>query len=268
MMKPSVLLALLFSFLSLSSAEDPVVLGDNTNYFKGVWTGYLAPFNKGNATYTESLTLYPSQFPNNSTFEWNWPSQPDDKIQITGYLAIDYGDYYSTRPPVTVPPQTVANIVALTVSHNVTMKLPPNGNTVIYDLFLTAAPQGDDNHLFEIEVFVHSPPFAQNYVASLTQVGDVTISGISWSVAYSPSNSDILFMPKDKADIPVATIDLKAMFDYLKSKSLIKGSEWYNGHAFGVETANGAGSLVVNTLGVSYQPMLELPGTHINPEVQ
>jgi len=236
-----------------ASAEDPVVIGDNTNYFKDVWTGYLAPFNKGNATYTQSLTLYPTQFPNNSFFQWNWPPQPVDKVQITGYNAVDYGDYDYTRPPVTVPSRTLSTITTLTVSHNLTMNNPTDGNTVIYDLFLTPTPQKDDTHLFEIEVFIHSPPLAINYFNSLKQIGNVTISGIQWGVAFNPSVLDILFMPTNRADIPIATIDFKIIFNYLQNQGVIKGSEYYNGHAFGVETANGAGSLLINTLTVDYK---------------
>lgn len=116
-----VLLSLLCS--SVVFGETPVILKDNTNYFKGYWTGYLSPFNKGlfylkkinnnlilnktksyvaytkinkqkgNAVYAQDITLYPSTFPNNSTWTWSWPDEPDNDIHITGYNG-NYNNYF------------------------------------------------------------------------------------------------------------------------------------------------------------------------------
>eukprot|EP01113_Clastostelium_recurvatum_P018904 TRINITY_DN22287_c0_g1_i1.p1 TRINITY_DN22287_c0_g1~~TRINITY_DN22287_c0_g1_i1.p1 ORF type:complete len:275 (+),score=50.71 TRINITY_DN22287_c0_g1_i1:23-826(+) len=254
----SELMILCACFLLCVSAETPIILHDNTNYFKDEWDAYLSPWGKGTITdFSETMTIYPSTFPNNTLISFSWPPMPDNAVHITAYLAIDYGDYYGTRDPRPITPAQINSISQLLLTHDVTFNnsvVPNGGNDVIYDLFLTSTPNGDNNHLFEIEVFVYTPTFALWYMNSLAQIGKVNVSGVEWTVTFSKASNphDILIYPTNLAPIPKATIDLNAMFTYLKQKSILTGQEYYNGHAFGVETVRGEGTLRVNTLSVQY----------------
>jgi Glycosyl hydrolase family 12 len=236
-------------------ASGDVTIGDMTMHTKGPYTVFLCPFNAKafNVTGTESETITP-KFPNGTALAWSWPMRGEPSV--IGFLQVaGYGNYYNTVPQTPIGPKQVNQIKTLTVSHNLSFSGTDNGFNVIYDYFLTKTPNGNDDHLFEIEVFVHTSDFAAKYVESVTPVGETTISDVRWKVAIDDHAhpADILFMPTSKADVSEGKFDLKAMHDYLISKGKITGDEYYNGHSLGVETGQGSGKLVVKSVSVKYQ---------------
>lgn len=232
------------------------VIGDMTMYTKGPYTAFLCPFNAKSLKLSgsESATITP-EFPAQTKLVWDWPFR--NSPSVIGFLQVaGYGNYYNTVPQAPITPAPVNQIKKLTVSHDLSFTGTDNGFNVIYDYFLTRTANGNDNHLFEIEVFVHASDFAAKYVHSVKPIGKVNISGIDWTVAIDPAAGnapDILFIPTDRADIPAGAIDLKAMHDYLIAKGTITGNEFYNGHSLGVETGQGRGQLTVKSVSVTYQ---------------
>jgi len=240
-------------------ATADVTIGDMTPHTKGPYTAFLCPFNakRFRLTGTESATITPA-FPAGTKLVWSWPMR--SAPTVIGFLQVaGYGNYYNTVPQTPISPQQVNQIKTLTVSHDLSFSGTENGFNVIYDYFLTRTANGNDNHLFEIEVFIHTSGAAAKYIRSVTQIGRTTISGIKWTVTIDPAAHppDILFMPANQADVSAGTIDLKAMHDYLISKGRIMGNEFYNGHSLGVETIQGNGKLTVKSASATYVRLKE-----------
>ena len=258
---PIVLVLVLIGYANPSSADPTTrpasedrTLGDLTMYTKGPYSAFMMAFNakKLGLTGTESMRIKPT-FPAGTELTWSWPKQ--ERPMVIGFLQVaGYGNYYSTVPETPITPKRVKEIKTLTASHDLTISGTDNGFNVIYDYFLTQTANGNDNHLFEIEVFLHTSGFAAGYVKSVTPIGTTTISGIEWTVVIDshPKVPDILFMPSNQADVPASAIDLKAMHDYLIAQGKLTGEEFYNGHSLGVEPGQGSGSLTVHSASVTY----------------
>ncbi len=226
-------------------------VGDFQNYLKGKFGGYLAPFNanglQSGVDFENHLTVKDATFPDNSTITWRWPDSPC--ASICGFFQIFYGDY-AGGPKDLIAPKRVNEIATLRVAHDLSFSGTKNGYDIIYDIFLTDVPHGD--RLFEIEIFLHTPPYSEKFVADASPTGSFADDGVTWNVAVG-GGPDILFVPEHGTDISIASIDIKKMLGYLLSKKIIAGTEWYSGHALGVEPRNGSGSLVFHSLKVTYE---------------
>jgi hypothetical protein len=261
-MRPvSRILVLTFALVAPAVATGAAELrrfGDHQLYTKGPFSAFMDPFNKkeyvAGKDFDQNFTVDSDKFPAGTTVTWNWPIR-DPKF-ILGFLqAAAYGDYFGTVPQRPIPPARVSEIQQLVVSHDLTFSGTHNGFDVIYDYFLTREPHGAKSHLFEVEVFLRTPEYSVKYFNSTTPVGTFTDRGVQWKVAIDrhPKVPDILFIPADHADHAKGSIDLQAMHLFLKSKGILTGDEYYNGHSLGVEPAQGTGSLYVNSVSVDYR---------------
>ncbi|WP_431201662.1 hypothetical protein ACQ86E_21335 [Bradyrhizobium betae] len=232
--------------------------GDHQLFTKGPFSAFMDPFNKreyvAGKDFDQSFTVDPENFPVGTTITWNWPIR-DPKF-IVGFLqAAAYGDYFNTVPQRQIRPSRINEIQQLSVSHDLSFSGTHNGFDVIYDYFLTKAPRGWTSRLFEIEVFLRTPEYSVKYFNTATPIGTFSHDGVQWKVAIDrrPKVPDILFIPVDHADHAKGSIDLQAMHLFLKSKGILTGDEYYNGHSLGVEPAQGTGSFLVNSVSVDYR---------------
>jgi hypothetical protein len=231
---------------------------DHQLFSRGPYTAFMDPFNKGSyisgKDFTETFAVDADQFPSRTTIQWNWPVRYPKNV--LGFLQIaGFGDYFNTTPQTPIQPKRLKDISRLTVFHDLTYFGTDNGYDIIYDYFLTETPHGANKHLFEIEIFLHTPAYSVKYFERSTPVGLFSGSGVLWKVAIDRTvvPPDILFMPTDERDLSKQTIDLVAMHSYLISKGIIEDSEYYNGHSLGVEPAQGFGTMLVTSASVDYQ---------------
>jgi len=232
--------------------------GDHELFTRGPYTAFMDPYNRGKfvagVDFSQSFEVDPAQFPNGTRLKWDWPVR--EPKNVLGFLQVGgFGDYFNTVPKVPVPPRRVNEIDVLAASHKLQHSGTENGYDVIYDWFLTATPHGGDTHLFEVEVFVHTPQYSMKYFRRSIPIGRFESAGVTWNVAIDRKTSppDILFVPADGKDLSEASIDLKAMHSYLVSQKILTGNEYYNGHSLGVEPAQGSGSLFVESVRVEYK---------------
>lgn len=235
------------------------VINDNEAYSVGPYLAYIAPFNKGvlvqGRDYSESITIRRDRFPGGTHFTWRWPDAAA-KAGIYDFSAIDFGDYNNTVVPTPVPPRPVGLINTLSETHDATFGGQIDGFDVIDDFFLTGQPGDNATNAFEIEVFLHTPGYSADYVSGAKQIGTFEGSGVVWTVAVDrPADHvpDILFMPRDRADLGHCTIDLKAMLAYLVTNGTIPETVYFNGMAFGTETQRGSGSMDVAAFSIDYR---------------
>lgn len=230
---------------------------DNDFYTKGSYGAFLGTFNVGGLTYTNSLKVFDSTFPNGSSIDWNYSGSTD---QIKSFLQLaSYGNYFNTIPQSVITPRRLSAITTLTATHNITASGTANSHNIIHDGFFTTASGNHGTQVYEYEVFCRTPQLAQDYLNAgyVTQVGTPTIDGRQWQVAVDSTamggtRPNVLFAPVGYADILSATINLKALFDYAVAQSVVTGDPYFNGESFGVEVAKGSGTAKLNSYSVSY----------------
>lgn len=235
-----------------------VSLLDSTNYTAGAYLAFLAPYGKGSyisgSDFAESATILASTFPNNTVISWRWPNTPPVGSGVYNLLAVDFGNYDNTTVQTPITPKQVNSISTLTQTHSISVSGSLPSFDVIDDLFLTSTSNGT-TLLFEVEIFLHTPAYAATFVSGGFSIGTFIGSGITWTVVQTfggAAGNDILFMPTNQADVLLGVIDIKAMLAYLVSRSVITGSEWFNGLALGAETQQGVGGLTIHTMSEVY----------------
>lgn len=226
-------------------------LPDFTNYppfpfLPGPYLAFMSPFNATPGTFTESLIYCPATFPNNTDITWSYPITPC--ASICGFLNLEYGSYDQGGGCAScVAPKQLSAINSLAVTHVTSLTGTTNGYDIIYDIFLSSTPQGATAN--EIEVFIHTPSFASSNCQTGTSLGTTTISGINWTVWQG--GTIYCVYPTSLADVPSATIDMHAIFNYLIASGL-SSSLYYNGHALGVEPRMGSGQFKINAMSTVY----------------
>jgi hypothetical protein len=251
------------SLVHLTGQGRTITLFDRQPFTKGSYFAWLAPWGAGSLQpgkdYTESLTLDPETFPARTQIRWSWPAQPPamSMAGVYNFLAVSFGDQYGTQVQAPIPPRQVAAITALTQTHDLAIEGAPDGFDVVVDYFLTREAGKHDVHLFEVEIFLHTPAFSHDYVRSVEQVGTFTDRHArTWTVAINRKNGHgpaILFMPVGREDVLRDTIDIQAMHIWLMARGVLSGREWFNGLGLGAEVRQGNGLLVIKHFSVDYR---------------
>lgn len=223
-----------------------VVTGDFVFNSSNPWTIGMGPFNGVHGTYYEAYTYFPVSINIGAAFTWSFPNAPC--ASICGFNHLDYGDY-SSGPTTFITPKQISGITTLVSSQNLSFSGTTNGNDIFIDLFLGTTQHGID--ALEISIFFHAPNYTQSTCSGGTSEGTLVNGGITWTVTLV-GGVTACFVPNPVADVPISAIDLKAMFLYLVSQSVIANTVWYHGHAVGVEPRNGTGQLQINSLSVVY----------------
>jgi hypothetical protein len=214
------------------------------------YSGFMFPSDNSTGPHVNQLSYYPATLPNGTTITWSYPSNPCGAI--CGFLQQAYGDY-NNGPTNYITPQQISTITTLTSSANLTFGVSntSDGWDVIDDIFLGTTDHAID--ALEIEIFQHSPTSAQSFCAGGASKGTLVDGGITWNVSViSGSTPDACFIPSNFADVTSTTIDIKAMFLYLVSQSVIPNTVWYHGHAKGIEPRNGSGYVTYNSWSMVY----------------
>ena len=242
------------------ATNSTITLSDAAAWTKGAYLAYLAPWGAGSLVqgkdYIDTLTLSGDLFPNSVTMSWRWPSTAPTASGVYNFNAIDFGNYNNTNVQTPITALQVKSIGTLNQTHSLKLGGDATKYDVITDFFLTAKAGDHSTKLFEVEVFLHTPAFSKAYVQHATGVGTYTdAQGRAWTVAldkFSGLAPNILLMPKDAGDVLKGSVDIKGMLDWLTTKGVITGNEYFNGLGMGAEVQQGSGSLVIDTFSVDY----------------
>ncbi len=234
-----------------------VVLGDAQPFTKGSYFAFLAPFNAGSLVsgkdYIDRLVLQRSTFPDGTNINWQWPNIPCPG-GIYNFNSVQFGNYYNTHPNVPIPSKAIIDIVTLIERYDLALGGSLDDFDVITDFFLTSTPGGDSSHAFEVEIFIHTPPYSIRYADHSTPIGTyVDASDRAWRVVIDNKAHDVLFMPVDQRFMQSTTVDIKAMLRWLVVQGTLAGNEYFNGLGIGVEVRQNEGSLAINSFSVTYE---------------
>lgn len=252
------LIAAAFLLCAFAHGSQYAVLGDNIVYGPtgpgNAYAAYNGPFCRGTLLpgtgYTQSLSVTPNQFPNQTIIAWSWPNNTPS-CTLWGYNHVDYGNYEGLGSyPITA--KQLSAITTLTETFNWSISGPPADFDVINDIWLWPSST-QTTATAEVEIFLHSPLTVQNFINGSNQIGTYTDScGTTWQVAYSTPPLDLLFAPVGYADVSTGCVNVHAMLNYLVAQGQISSSLWYTGHSLGVEPYQGAGSLSPASFSVAY----------------
>ncbi|WP_406858473.1 hypothetical protein ABEG18_12935 [Alsobacter sp. KACC 23698] len=256
-----------------SVAVNPNLLAipDSTNYTKSgsSYLAYASPWGKGalvqGTDFTDTITVDTVNFPNNTAIAMSWPATPAAS-GVYGYMAVSFGNYDGGAPSVAVTPVQVDALTTFSQSWNVTVGSGDYGG--LTEFYLTTTSGQDTFKTHEIGFFFHPSAAVISYFNSATLVGSHVNGGVTWNcrqIADGVTGRDVMFMASGNVDVASCTLDIKSALAFLKTNSVITGSEWVNGAALGSEPRSGAGSMTINSLSytLSGSAVTNLAGTSI-----
>ena len=256
-----------------SGGEQPHVIYDPPDYsywnFWGPdvprcpWWVEICPWNRGSLVagvdYSASMTVYPSTFPNNTSSTWTWPNDVTGG-NVWGYNFLAYGVYGGERePPTTIPYKQINNINTLIVSHDISLSGDMDCFDCMYDFALNNAsgPQPASNQAFEVEIYVHAPPYTMSWLSNFPSNQKYYYTdkyGVQWMIVDCQRGFPrmLVFVKTDGVDYNVATIDFKELFMAAKSHGIMTGNEWFVGLTVGTEPQKLSGAMTINSISVNY----------------
>lgn len=252
--RPLVVIALL---QSCGNANSPgsVRLPDQTFYTSGAYSAFASPWSsyldkslQRERDFLDSIVVQPATFPDGTLIEWKWPFRRPKVAGVWGYLAVSYGNYDGGLPQVTVEPKQVKDIDSLSED----ISWSASGFTsynLLNEFYLTRDAGKSDQKVIEIGLLLHPESRRNPFIEGARLVGRYADrEGRSWQVVLN--GTFCMFIPDH--DVSDGQIDLKAMLDFLVDKTVITGSEWFNGLAIGVEPVWGQGSTTIAIWKVHY----------------
>ena len=202
--------------------------------------------------FTQSLTMENPNSPNiGTTITWNWPNTPAG-FNVYSYPGVYYGDYTGFNAPANdVTAEQINSIKTLTLSQNVSFSGNTDQYDGMYDGYTTSTPNGDASTVqHEVEVYIHSPGYVQDWIGTLPQHQFTDSQGMQWTIA--TQGNIVIFAPSDFHDLTNNTIDLKGLLQAAVADGVMSGSEYFNGIALGNEPREGSGSMTINSFSVNY----------------
>jgi hypothetical protein len=211
--------------------------------------------------FTQSLTMADSHSPNiETTIAWNWPNTPAG-YNVYSYPAVFYGDYAGFNAPANnVSAEQINSLKTLTLSQNVSFSGQTDQYDGMYDGYTTSTPNGNSSTVqHEVEVYIHSPGYVQDWIQNLPQHHVTDSQGLQWTIA--TQGNIVIFAPSDFRDLTNYTTDLKGLLQAAVADGVMSGSEYFNGIALGNEPREGSGSMTIHSLSVNYDGDHTAPAT-------
>ena len=202
--------------------------------------------------FTQSLTMANSNSPNiETTITWSWPNTPAG-YNVYSYPAVFYGDYAGFNAPANnVTAEQINSLKTLTLSQNVSFSGQTDQYDGMYDGYTTSTPDGDSSTVqHEVEVYIHSPGYVQDWIQNLPQHHVTDSQGLQWTIA--TQGNIVIFAPSDFRDLTNYTTDLKGLLQAAVADGVMSGNEYFNGIALGNEPREGSGSMTIHSLSVNY----------------
>jgi len=230
--------------------------------YPGMWSLYadntmgLGRAAVENVDFESNIHVNTKDFPQGSTIQWRVPGFLAPKTGVYGYLQLAFGNYAGSMVPTSVTPRQVNDIDRLEVMLGYSYSGDQTFN-VLNELFLLADPDDQSSQLFEVGLLAHVTSDTVWYFDRADQVGVFTDSADRlWRVAIdwtAPAAPYVMLMPQDEQDV-MGKFDWLQILDYLRSRNIISGDEWFTGIAAGVEPLGGAGRLELKAFDVTYEP--------------
>lgn len=245
---------------SAAFAQSQFLVKKDFQFFtKNSFSSYASPWStftiktlRSGIDYWDTVTIDPTQFPNNTTIRTKWPTTVPS-TGVWGYHHIAFGNYDGGLVQQPIAPLQVNAIKQLQESWSFAYSSSPNFN-LLNEFYLTSRPGDATAKVIEIGIFQHVPAATQRYVDSLTPIGTYQeAQGRTWRI--TRVNNFVMLTPTTPGDILTGTFDFRALLLSLKGRKIITGNEWFNGLGFGSEPTAGADytAIYIRNLSVTYR---------------
>ena len=234
-----------------------VQLNDFENYSRGPYGAYASPwstfFDNGlvhGVDYLDTIKVIPRTFPDGTILNWHWPARVSKKTGVWGYIHVFFGNYNGGKTAVYLEPRQVRAIHILREDLSVAYEIKSDFN-LLNEFYLTLRAGESASKVIEIGYFLHISPEGKQFFERAKAIGSYRDdAGQVWVVRRA--GDFCMLLPPGGHWASNGSIDLKSTFAFLRARGLIKGDEWFNGLAIGVEPVRGAGRLEVQHWTVSF----------------
>lgn len=234
-------------------------LGDREFYSKGPFVAFAAPWCADRARalvvgrdLNDSIAFDPATFPAGTVIRSQAPGV-DPGVHgcgVYGYHHVAYGNYNDGIPEQAVPPRQVRAIRTLAVDLDVAFAGEGEFN-VLQEFFLTAQPGSHRRQLIEIGYLLHPSASARKFAQSGRRYGDYTDpAGRTWHL-YRVAR--YLMLVPAAGDVSAGALDIAHLLKELTKRRLLKGSEWFNGMAIGIEPVMGDSEMTIRKWRIHYR---------------
>lgn len=241
--------------VSSRSGAEIVAIRDAVNYTKGCWGAYNSPWGAGrlvrDVDYADATTIDTAAFPNGGQIiSWYWPKVPNVAQGVYSYNAIDYGDYDAGPVKGCVPPRQIKSIGTLKLSYAVKWTYTLGDFNLLAEMYAYSGPTSASTKIAEIGFLPRASTSALAYAKGGKLLGTFT-DGSQRAWAVWQRDKYAMFVPSDQ--VTFGTLDFLGALNFLRSRKVLTGNEYFTGLGFGVEPTFGGGSLHIESLNVTYR---------------
>jgi hypothetical protein len=243
-------LSVLLAALMLSSSAHAETIKEQQQYLKGCWGAYNGPWStyggplKAGVDFGDLTNINEAIFPNGTSMSWYFPKTPPTNAGVYGYNAITFGDFSNGPIANCIPAKQLKDIKELALHYSVSW----------------TSSAGDFNVLSEMYAYT-KPSSASSYVAEIGFLPKQSATGVAYAKAGKSLGTFGAWTVYQQGKYYMFTgggaatgdLDFLGAANFLKSKGVLTGDEWFTGLGFGVEPIFGGGYLSVSTMAVTYQ---------------
>jgi hypothetical protein len=183
---------------------------------------------------------------------WNWPNSGGN---VKAYPEVIFGYKPAASPTTPQLPRRITDITELTVRYDFASSHSGSGNTA-FDIWLTDTPLPST---FAVPPITHEVMVWLESYGAMTPGGAfieaATIDGTAYEVFvadhFGSGGWRYIAFRRVMPQLGSATLNVKALLDYARSKSLVAGTEYVASVEFGNEIISGNGNSQLNSFAVS-----------------
>lgn len=230
------------------------------------WWVLPNPWNAGKLVnhkdYSQTISINKATFPNGTVLRWKWPDRSNSD-NVWGYPAVVYGYQAGVLAPPDgrgPHPVQIKHLTMLTGSYEIRIGGDTDEFDVLWEAQLTSAPHQGQVAEFSIEP--HAPSYVRAWFADLPRKYVYKSATLSGTIAVTDNGSYpyIVVLPEG-GDLLSATVDIKAILDFLIAKGVLTGDEYIQGFELGAEPRKNAGMLNIVSLSYNWNGTTVRPGT-------
>jgi hypothetical protein len=192
--------------------------------------------------------------PNETVFEWFWPTAKAKNAGVYGFDAISWGQYDGGTPETPITPRSLASLSVWSVAYSLDYVTSGEWN----QLSETYLRDTSGTKRLEMGFLTHIPATTVAWIKADAQLGAFTDRfGRAWKAVRHAGASAavpyVTFSPPDNANRTSGALDFLGAARWLQAKGLVSSAWMAQGLAVGVEPVTGSGKLYMHQMLVNYR---------------
>lgn len=215
--------------------------------------------------FTQSITVQPNTFPNNTKFTWSWPATPPASGTVYSFPELVLGTEGGSAPLTSITSAQINNIDVMSINHDIGISGSVADFDVKYLVYVGDIQGADTTPIFQFDIYLHTPSFRQtqfNAFPANQKYTFIDANGVTWTLIDNPSANphQVIVVPQSYSDYLSGPVDVKGIMWAIRSSGIITGAGYFSGIALGVEPQANSGTMIVNSMSYSYT---QFQGPHL-----